>query len=267
MRGMASDALAILDGTVLPAAEATIGVTDLGLIRGDGVFEVIMISEGRMFALEDHLRRMATSAQNLRLEIDLNAVRADIDALVAEAGPVTGAVRVMVTRSGRRIGIVEPARAPDPPLLLATVEYVPTRILDGIKSLSYGANMLATRLAVERGGTEALLVTPHGRVLEGPTWSFFWVRDGILLTPPLEDRILASITRQVVIEETGATEAICTLDDLRAAEEAFIASTVREVMPIAAIDDVDLPGAPGEVTMAAREQVARRIERELGAPA
>jgi branched-chain amino acid aminotransferase len=104
-------------------------------------------------------------------------------------------------------------------------------------------------------------------VLEGPTWSFFWVRDGILLTPPLEDRILASITRQVVIEETGATEAICTLDDLRAAEEAFIASTVREVMPIAAIDDVDLPAAPGEVTMAVREQVARRIERELGAPA
>jgi branched-subunit amino acid aminotransferase/4-amino-4-deoxychorismate lyase len=140
-------------------------------------------------------------------------------------------------------------------------------VLDGVKSLSYGGNMLASRLAREQGFDEALLVTPHGRVLEGPTWSFFWVRDGILLTPPLEDRILASITRQVVIEETGATEAICTLDDLRAAEEAFIASTVREVMPIAAIDDVDLPAAPGEVTMAVREQVARRIERELGAPA
>jgi branched-chain amino acid aminotransferase len=104
-------------------------------------------------------------------------------------------------------------------------------------------------------------------VLEGPTWSFFWVRDGALLTPPLEDRILASITRDRVIDETGAAEAVCTLDDLRGAQEAFIASSVREVMPIAAIDDIELPSAPGPVTEDARERLAMRIERELGAPA
>ena len=74
MAGPTSDALAIIDGTVLPAAEATIGVTDLGLIRGDGVFEVIALKDGQPFALEDHLRRMARSADNLRLEIDLGAV-------------------------------------------------------------------------------------------------------------------------------------------------------------------------------------------------
>src|ERR1700742_835278 len=107
MGRMAPTELAILDGTILPADEATIGVTDLGLIRGDGVFEVISLHEGRMFALEDHLRRMATSAQNLRLEIDLNAVRADIDALLAEAGPMSGAGRFLVSRGGRRIGLVE----------------------------------------------------------------------------------------------------------------------------------------------------------------
>src|SRR3954471_5321994 len=157
---MSLTALAVLDGQVLPADEATIGVTDLGLLRGDGVFEVISLHDGRMFALDDHLRRMATSAQNLRLEIDLNAVRAEIEALAVEAGPVSGALRFMVTRGGRRIGVIEPARGEDPPLRLATVEYVPTRILDGVKSLSYAANMLATRIAVERGGTEALLVTP-----------------------------------------------------------------------------------------------------------
>ena len=139
-------------------------------------------------------------------------------------------------------------------------------MLDGLKTLSYAANMLATRLAKERGFDEALFVTPHGRVLEGPTWSFFWVRDGALLTPPLEDRILASITRARVIDVSGATEAVCTMDDLRAADEAFIASTVREVMPIAAIDDIALPASPGPVTEAAREQLARRIELELGAP-
>ena len=127
---------------------------------------------------------------------------------------------------------------------VGTVTYAPTRVLDGLKTLSYAANMLSTLLAQERGFDEALLVTPHGRVLEGPTWSFFWVSGGALFTPPLEDRILASITRARLIEETGATEAVCTLDDLRGAEEAFIASTVREVLPIAAVDDVELPAAP-----------------------
>jgi len=93
------------------------------------------------------------------------------------------------------------------------------------------------------------------------------VAGGELLTPPLEDHILASITRDRVIAECGASEAVCTLDDLRGAEEAFIASSVREVMPIAAIDDIQLPSAPGPVTSDARERLVRRIERELGAPA
>src|SRR3954453_18271948 len=197
MGAMALTALAVVDGTVLPADEATIGVTDLGLLRGDGVFEVISIYEGRFFALEDHLRRMATSAQNLRLEIDLGAVQADLEALVADAGPVTGAIRFFVTRGGTRVGLVEAVPQEREPLTLATVEYVPPRGLDGVKSLSYAGNMLATRLAQEKGAVEALLVTPHGRVLEGPTSSFFVSLDGeTLVTPPLSDRVLDSITRR-----------------------------------------------------------------------
>jgi branched-chain amino acid aminotransferase len=262
---MSLNALAILDGTVMPADEATISVTDLGLLRGDGVFEVISVYDGRPFAMDDHLRRMANSAKNLRLEIDLGAVAADIDALLVDAGPFTGALRFFVTRGGRRVGLVEAIPEVRPPATLASVEYVPPRVLDGVKSLSYGGNMLAQRLAVEQGADEALLVTPHGRVLEGPTWSFFWVAGGRVLTPPLEDRILASITRARIIELTGAREEPCTLEDLAAAEEAFMASSVREVLPIAAIDDLTLPAAPGPVTLRAREALAQRIEQELGA--
>ena len=145
---------------------------------------------------------------------------------------------------------------------LGFVQFAPSRILDGIKSLSYGGNMLATRLAKERGFDEALLVTPHGRVLEAPTSSLFWVREGRLLTPPLDDHILSSITRALLFEVAGAEEAPCTRDDLEAADEAFLASTVREVQPVTVIDDRELPGAR-PVTLAAADALHRRIEAEL----
>src|SRR6185295_7187093 len=136
------------------------------------------------------------------------------------------------------IAMVEPLPQRPPVSRVATVPFAPGRILDGLKTLSYGGNMLAGRLARERGLDEALLVTPHGRVLEGPTWTFFWVSGGALLTPPLEDRILASITRTYLLEECDAEERPCTMDDVAGAQEAFIASTVREVMPIAVVDEI-----------------------------
>lgn len=264
---MALTALAVVDGTVLPADEATIGVTDLGLLRGDGVFEVISIHEGRLFAMEDHLRRMASSAQNLRLEIDLGAVQADIDALLAEAGPVTGAVRFFVTRGGRRVGLVEAVPAEREPLILASITYAPPRILDGVKSLSYAGNMLATRLAVEKGATEALLVTPHGRVLEGPTSSFFVSLDGeTLVTPPLSDHVLDSITRRRLLAMLPhAREEVVTSEELRGAHEAFLASTTREVQPIVRIDDITLPAVPGPLTQAAADAFAAHIRDTLEA--
>jgi branched-chain amino acid aminotransferase len=191
--------LASLDGVVLPAERASVPVTDEGLLRGDGVFEVIRLYEGRPFALEDHLARMERSAGNLRLPLDLGALRADVRALLAAAKPGDAALRLVVTRGGLRIGILEPLVRHPPTVSLATVTYAPTRILDEIKSLSYAANVLATRLARERGADDALLVTPHGRVLEGPTQAFFCSVDGeTLVTPPLADHILDSITRRRV---------------------------------------------------------------------
>ena len=259
--------LASLDGAIGPAEETRIPITDEGLLRGDGAFEVMRLYGGVPFALEDHLARLVRSCDGLRLEADHDALRTEIDALLDAAGPVEGMLRLVVTRGGRRIATVEPLPPPQAVARVATVTYAPNRVLDGLKTLSYAGNMLAVRLAKEQGCDEALLVTPHGRVLEGPTWSFFWVRDGALLTPPLEDRILASITRARLLECCEGTEAVCTLDDLRAADEAFIASTVREVLPIAAVDDIVLPAAPGPVTLAAGERFASHIQRELGEPA
>src|SRR5205085_445828 len=151
------------------------------------------------------------------------------------AGPDHELLRIVLTRGGRRLLLTETLPATPERVRLKTVTYAPTRVLDGVKSLSYAANMLAGRLAREQGFDEALLVTPHGRVLEAPTSSVFWINDGEILTPPLEDHILASITRRALIEVSGAQECACTLEDMLAADEAFLASTVREVQPITVI--------------------------------
>jgi branched-chain amino acid aminotransferase len=257
--------LASVDGAIGPAEEARVPATDEGLTRGDGAFEVLRLYGGRPFALAEHLRRLEHTCAGLRLDADRSPLPTEIAALLEAAGPVEGLLRVVLTRGGRRILTIEPLPHRIAVARVATVTYAPNRVLDGLKTLSYAGNMLAGRLARERGFDEALLVSPHGRVLEGTTWSFFWVAGGELLTPPLEDRILASITRARVLEDSSAREAVCTLDDVARAEEAFIASTVREVMPIAAVDEVELPQAPGPVTQAAAERLRRRIERELAA--
>jgi branched-chain amino acid aminotransferase len=252
--------LASVNGIVTPVEEARIPVADEGLLRGDGGFEVLRVYGGRPFALDDHFARLAHTCAGLRLEVDLDALRAEALAVVKEPESL---LRLVVTRGGHRIAIGEPLPARPPVARVATVTYAPTRVLNGLKTLSYAANMLAGRIAKEQGADEALLVTPHGRVLEGPTWTFFWVAGGTLRTPPLSDGILDSITRRRLLEECEVIEAPCTLDDVRAAEEAFIASSVREVMPIAAVDDIELPHAPGPVTEAAYAALTRRVAREL----
>lgn len=258
------DLLASIDGTITPSASATIPVTDPGLLRGDGAFEVVRVYDGVPYAWEEHQRRLAVSAGNLRLEIDLGALRADVDALLAQAPGFDGQLRAFFTRGGHRVVLLEEVAPHGPTVSLATVEYVPTRIMDGIKSLSYAANMLATRLAEEAGAEEALLVTAHGRVLEAPTSSFFYGLDGRLYTPPLEDHILDSITRRHVMELTGAEERITIRDDLAVLEEAFLASTTREVQPVTAIDGRPLPAVPGPLTEAAARGFAARVAGTAG---
>jgi branched-chain amino acid aminotransferase len=255
--------LASLDGVIGPSEEALIPVTDEGLLRGDGVFEVSRLYKGVPFAHDEHIVRMRQSADNLRLPADFDALQSETDALLEVAGPVDGQIRVVLTRGGRRIITIEPLPPQPAAARVASITYRPTILLDGVKSLSYAANMLAGRLAKERGFDEGLFVTPEGKVLEGATWTFFWVQDGELLTPPLEDHILDSITRRLIIETSGAVERSCTLDDLAHAEEAFIASSAREVQPITAIDDIDVPHAPGPVSRAAHAALIERIEREV----
>jgi branched-subunit amino acid aminotransferase/4-amino-4-deoxychorismate lyase len=258
--------LACLDGRVAPSAETYVPATDEGLLRGDGAFEVIRVYDGVPFALDAHLDRIENSAANLRLpEPPRELLESEALALIAQrGGPFDGVLRIVLTRGGRRLLLTEPLPPTGETVRLGLVTYSPSRILDGVKSLSYAGNMLAGRLAREHGFDEALLVTPHGRVLEAPTSSIFWVdRAGTLCTPPLDEHILASITRDRVMRLLDVEERPATVPDVQDAEEAFLASTTREVQPVAVIEKREFPPGPGARTRQAAQALRRHIEDEL----
>lgn len=255
--------LASVDGRITPTAEAVVPLKDDGLYRGDGAFEVIRLYEGRPFALADHLDRLERSAAVIELKFDRGALEDEIEALLAELGDADGQLRLIVTRGGRRLAMTEPIPPHAESVRLATVTYAPSVILNGVKSLSYAANMQATRLAQEQGADEAVLVKPDGTVLEPPTSSIFWVSQGALRTPALDNGVLESITRDRLVKALKVETGAWPVTDLHAAQEAFLASTTREIQAVSAIDGVDLPSAPGPRTREAQDAFGATLGKEL----
>jgi branched-chain amino acid aminotransferase len=255
---------ASVDGSISETTEARIPPADDGLLRGDGVFEVIRLYRGAPFALGDHLDRLERSAAAIELPVDRQALEREIPPLLDRFGEEDGQLRIVVTRAGRRVLLTENMPPRGETVALASVEYSPTVILTGVKSLSYAANMQATRLAEGRGADEALLVRPDGIVLEAPTSTIFWgTADGSLRTPAIEVGVLESITRARIVRSMQVEEGSFALEDLAGAREAFLASTTREVQPVSVVDGRELPECPGPRTREAIEAFASALEREL----
>jgi branched-chain amino acid aminotransferase len=260
------DALTSIDGVISPTPEAQIPSADDGLYRGDGVFEVVRLYAGRPFALREHLERLGRSAATIHLPYEGDALEREIAALLEVFGDADAAMRIVLTRAGRRLVATEELPAHADTVSLSVVTYAPSVILTGVKSISYAANMQATRLAAERGADEAVLVRPDGVALEAPTSSVFWVSaEGPLRTPSIETGILESITRARIVTALHVEEGEWPVEDLRGAPEAFLASTTREVQAVSAIDDHALPEVPGPRTREAIAAFADAIETELAA--
>ncbi len=258
---------ASVDGVIGPADEARVPLLDDGLLRGDGAFEFIRCYRGRAFTLAEHLDRLGRTCATIRLGYPRAQLEAEIAALLAAAGPVDTDLRVVLTRGGRRIVITEPF-PPWPPAELALITDEPRAVIAGAKTLSYAGNMLAKRLAAERGFREALLVHGDGRVMEVQQAAVFWVTpEGVLCTPPLADGILDSITRRVVMKHLAVEERTCRTDDILGAQEAFLAGTAREIQPVARIEDRVYQTVPGPATRSATDAYRREVQEQLGIPA
>lgn len=258
--------LTSVDGRIGPSDAAVLVLPDDGLLRGDGVFEVVRAYAGRPFAMTEHLDRMERSARAISLEIDRRAIESDSTALLDRGGALDCLIRIVCTRGGRRILALEPLPVHSATISLATITYTPTVILNGVKSLSYAANMHATRLARDAGAAEALLVRPDGVVLEAPTSTLFWVSpDGPLRTTDTSAGVLESITRAKLIERLEVETGEFGLEDVLGASEAFLASTTREVQTVDAIDGQQIPISPAPFTQAASRALAEAVGDDLGA--
>lgn len=267
-----------LDGSLRDADSAMVSVFDHGLTVGDGVFETVKATEGQPFALTRHLRRLARSARGLGLpEPDLDEVRRGCEE-VLKAHPVPfGRLRITYTGGISPLGsdrgtagptlvvaLVEAARRPDATAVI-TVPWARNErgALTGLKTTSYGENVIALARAHEHGATEALFGNTVGALCEGTGTNVFVVLDGRLHTPPLSSGCLAGITRALVLEWVGAKETDLPLEALRGAEEVFLTSTTRDVQAVHRVDDHTLPGAPGPVTAEALRIFIERAAADI----
>jgi branched-chain amino acid aminotransferase len=268
---------ASVNGIVVPAEEARVSVLDNGFAFGDSVYEVLRTYGGQAFEPSRHFHRLRSSAARLGFAVGASDAEllAQADALLARAGNGESYIRIIVSRGlgdcsynfdrviGPTVVMIQKALPPYPAwhyeqgvkVAAVGVRRNHPRALDpAIKSSNLLNNILAVREAQARAAEEPLLLNHEGFLAEGASTNVFLARKGVMFTPPLSAGILAGITREVVLELLPGLgipfrEEPLHLDELLAADEAFVTSTTREVVPVRQVDETPVgSGRPGPLT-------------------
>jgi branched-chain amino acid aminotransferase len=277
-------AIVNLNGNITAEAYAVISVFDHGFLYGEGVYETLRTYQGEPFLFDRHMLRLRRSASMLALPIPLSDAEIDgrfrdtMHAAGLDGGPDREAyIRLLVTRgvgdlsydlgvcpSPSIVIIVKPQV--DPPadayehgvavVIVSTVRNHPETVNPMIKSNNLLNNALGMQEAVKRGGFEGVMRNYRGEIAECTTSNLFVVKNGAALTPPLAAGLLPGITREFLFEvgeerKIPVREAVLHDEDLFGADEAFLTSTTRELVPIVRVDDRPIgAGTPGPVTLA-----------------
>ncbi|MFD5827364.1 aminodeoxychorismate lyase [Lentzea sp. NPDC060358] len=267
--------LALLDGTLADPDSPQIRVDDLGLLRGDGVFETILVVDGKPRELTPHLDRLDRSAAMLDMQPPPRAEFERAVELVLGNWEGSGefALKLVCTRGveggdgtptgfalGMEIGAkVLKQRAEglsavtlDRGIDADLADRAPWLLL-GAKSLSYAINMAALREAERRGAAEVIFTTSGGSVLEGPTSTVVVARGKTLVTPPSKLGILPGTTQYALFraaERAGWTVSVEPLQtgELYDAEGLFLASSVRKITRVTVLDGKQLPDSSALLT-------------------
>jgi branched-chain amino acid aminotransferase len=272
-----------INGKLFDKENATVSVYDHGLLYGDGVFEGIRSYAGKVFRMREHLDRLWNSAKAIWLTIPISKeeMAKAIEDTLAVNGIRDGYIRVVVTRGAGSLGL-DPNRCSDPQVIIITdlislypdelyqkgLEIVtvstmrnhPAALSPRIKSLNYLNNILAKIEGLQAGCIEALMLNHKGEVAECTGDNLFLVRNGNLLTPPIDAGVLEGVTRDTVIElarEGGipVREIPLTKHDVYIADECFLTGTAAEIVPVVKVDSRTIgDGKPGPIT---RDLIAR----------
>lgn len=278
-----------VNGRVTHERDAVISVFDHGFLYGEGIYETIRTYNGRPFLYERHMRRLRNSAAMLVLDLPFTdeQLAAEIDRTMAAATLDGGEayIRVLVTRGIGDLSY-DPSATPapsvviivkrqiDPPpeaysegveiAIVSVVRNHPDTVSPLIKSNNLLNSALGMQEALRRGAFEGLMRNYRGELTECTTSNIFVVRDGRVITPPLDAGLLAGITRGFIFD-VGAhlgievREDILRDQDLFAADEAFLTSTTREAVPVITVDGQTIgSGSPGPVTTALLAEFRRQ---------
>lgn len=285
-----------IDGSVVPADKAFVPVFDRGFLYGDSVYEVLRTYEGVPVWLSDHLWRLQASGERLGFEsfprpsVLEDAIRRTLATASVGAEGTDWYIRIVVTRGSGPISLdpgvadeprvvvlvkevtLPPAEAYDQGIALALVDVVrnPAGALDpAVKSGNYLNNILALRQALSQGADEAIMCNTDGNISEGASSNVFIVDGGTLRTPPIEAGILHGITRSKILEiaaELGVPirDTDLTPADVLQADEVFISSSIREILPVAKVGDTPIGVvAPGPTTRRLHKAYKEAVLGEL----
>jgi len=251
--------LVSINGRSVDPAGASVSIFDRGFLFGDAIYEVRPLRAPLMAEIDRLIGMNPGGEQVVRVMITRGASPA-LDLFAVEGPPVW-------------IVWVKPLDPWKPELferglriMSVTPDALVARMSPGVKSNNRQANVMAHRLARQEGYDDGLFVDPSGVVTEGPTWNLFMVKGGQVITPPLERGILEGITRGLVLRlcarnDVAAMVREVTLEEARAADEMFITSTTRGVMPVAELDAMKFAGTPGPVTRKLRTALLESMQR------
>ncbi len=286
--------LIYLDGKFVPKSQAMVSVFDHGFLYGDGCFEGIRAYNGRVFRLEQHLKRFYDSARAILLTIPLSMK--EMEQVVVETVRVNKFkdcyIRLVVSRGPGDLGLA-PWKCSKPTVLCIadkialypeelyrnglSICTVPTRrntpeaINPNIKSLNYLNNILAKIEAKNAGCEEALMMNQQGYVAECTGDNLFIIRNGVLITPPASAGALDGITKQAVLEVAGklkikTAETNLTRFDVFNAEECFLTGTAAEIIPVVGVDARQIGnGKPGPKTIKLIAEF-KKLTQKTGTP-
>lgn len=249
-----------INGGLIPASEACISPLDRGLTLGDGVFETLRSYGGKPFAVERHWRRLAQSCEVVDLIVPTQDAFASALNLTLTANALLDArVRFTVTRGNDQKGasptmicFATPSHSYEATERVVTVPWPRNEQspLAGVKSISYGENLMALAYAKKQKAGEAVFFNTRGELCEGATTNIFIIKGGQVFTPPISSGCLAGVTRELVIElchdnNISISEMPLTSQALTEADEAFLTSSTREVQPISHLNGIPFPKSVG----------------------